>query len=252
MTTRRSVLIGMAGMAAAATTGFPAFAQTRKATFKVVPATEAGGRVIILRGLYNVFSRGMDAIAKSLSELGVRSTLENHAIWKKIADEIIAQAKAKENVPPVILIGHSLGADATIVMANWLAFEGVPVRLAVTFDAVARTHPLTGNIQEVINFYKPKGYGQEVKAGKAMRGTIDNVDLTDRKDIDHLNIDKDKTLQAEVIVKVLEILKLKIPDNLKGTPSAGTVDGAKKTPTGGSGSKPVNVPNPPRKVMKKT
>ena len=54
-------------------------------------------------------------------------------------------------------------------MSNWLAQNGVPVRFVVIFDAVAQTHPIIGGVQEVLNFYKPKGYGQEVKAAPSFR-----------------------------------------------------------------------------------
>lgn len=175
------------------------------------PVAAAGpythGRIIVLRGLYNIFSRGMDKIAKDMEEMGLPVSLYNHSRWQVIAAKLIEEYRANpQQVAPIILIGHSLGGDASIVMSNWLAHNGVPVRFVVVFDAVAQTHPLIGGIQEVMNFYKPKGYGQEVKAAPSFRGTINNVDLTDRKDIDHLNIDKDPVLQGEVIARVVEIM----------------------------------------------
>ena len=122
---------------------------------------------------------------------------------------------------PVILIGHSLGGDASIVMSNWLAQNGVPVRFVVIFDAVAQTHPIIGGVQEVLNFYKPKGYGQEVKAAPSFNGVISNVDLTDRKDIDHLNIDEDPVLQAEVTAESSKYLTENgKPAKKKSTPTA--------------------------------
>jgi len=172
-----------------------------------VAGTYTHGRVIVLRGLYNIFSRGMDKIAKDMEALGLPVSLHNHSRWQTIAAQLIEDYKADpQKVVPIILIGHSLGGDASIVMSNWLALNGVPVRFVVVFDAIAQTHPLIGGIQEVMNFYKPKGYGQEVKAAPSFTGVIKNVDLTDRKDIDHLNIDKDPVLQAEVTARVIEIL----------------------------------------------
>jgi hypothetical protein len=173
----------------------------------VVAGDFTHGRVIVLRGLANVFSRGMDKLAKDLKALGVPVTLSNHSRWQTIAAKLIAEYKANpKEVAPVILIGHSLGGDASIVMSNWLAQNGVPVRFVVIFDAVAQTHPIIGGVQEVLNFYKPKGYGQEVKAAASFRGEIRNVDLTDRKDINHTNIDEDPILQAEVTADVVKYL----------------------------------------------
>ncbi len=189
---------------AAATATAPA----AKSSVSVKPAGPFdNGRVIVLRGLANIFSRGMDKLAKDLKAQGVPVQLSNHSRWQMIAADLIKDYKANpKQVAPVILIGHSLGGDASIVMSNWLAQNGVPVRFVVVFDAVAQTHPIIGGVQELLNFYKPKGYGQEVRAAPSFRGNIRNIDLTDRKDIDHLNIDEDPVLQAEVTNDVLKIL----------------------------------------------
>ena len=175
---------------------------------KPPPGGYKRGRIIILRGLQNIWSRGMDQLAKKFEAQGVKSViLDNHVRWQKIANDAIADYKTDKNITPIIIIGHSLGGDAALVMSNWMAQNGVPVRLIVVFDAVADTHPLEGGIQEVINFYKPHGYGQEVTGSKRFTGTITNVDLTTRKDIGHLNIDENQTLQDEVLAKSLTILK---------------------------------------------
>jgi len=180
-----------------------------KAKAADIPAAGSypNGRVIILRGLGNVFSRGMDQIAKDLKSRGVEVNLQNHSRWQGLSAKLIADYRADPtDVAPVILIGHSLGGAASIVMSNWLVQNRVPVRLAVIFDAVGQIPSVNGGVQEVMNFYKPKGYGQEIKAGSGFKGTINNVDLTDRTDIDHLNIDKDPVIQKEVVAAVMAIL----------------------------------------------
>jgi len=194
-------------VAPAATTAAKSGGGQPAAAVVVAPGEFTHGRVIVLRGLANIFSRGMDKLAKDFKELGIPVTLSNHSRWQTISAKLIADYKANPaQTAPVILIGHSLGGDASIVMSNWLAQNGVPVRFVVIFDAVAQTHPITGGVQEVLNFYKPKGYGQEVKAAPSFRGEIRNVDLTDRKDINHVNIDEDPVLQAEVTADVVRML----------------------------------------------
>jgi thioesterase domain-containing protein len=172
----------------------------------VAAGTYTNGRLILLRGLYNFFSRGMDAMAVKFKALGVPVILDNHSHWQSIADRTIRDYKADKNVAPIIIVGHSLGGDAALVMSNWMAQNGVPVRFIVVFDAVAQTHPIIGGVEEVLNYYKPKGYGQDVKAAPSFKGKIENIDLTERKDIDHLNIDKIEPLQEEVIARVMAIL----------------------------------------------
>jgi pimeloyl-ACP methyl ester carboxylesterase len=168
------------------------------------------GRIIVLRGLGNIFSRGMDRMAKEMQQYGLPVQLANHSRWHQMADQIIADYKAKQPVEPVILIGHSLGADASLVMANWLAHNGIRVRLVVAFDGVADILPITNPTVEVINYYKPTaGYGKKVVAAPNFKGTLVNIDMSDRKDIDHLNIDKMEGVQDEMILKVLDIMKKK-------------------------------------------
>jgi pimeloyl-ACP methyl ester carboxylesterase len=187
----------------------PAAKPASTAQVEDIPAAGAYpvGRVIVLRGLANVFSRGMDAIAKDLKARGVNVNLQNHSRWQSISAQLIADYRADpKQIAPIILIGHSLGGDAAIVMANWLIQNRVPVRMVVVFDAVGQIHPIDAGVEEVVNFYKPKGYGKEVKASANFSGMINNVDLTDRTDIDHLNIDKDPVIQQEVIASVMKIL----------------------------------------------
>ncbi len=174
-----------------------------------VPKEYGYGRIVVLRGLGNVFSRGMDKLAAQLKLYGLPVTLDNHSHWHFIADQIIADYKAKKSVLPIILVGHSLGADASLVMANWLGHEGVPVRLVVSFDGVADISPVNNPVQEVVNYFKNNGYGKEVTASPRFTGTLTNIDLSERHDIDHLNIDKIEALQDETIARILDIMKKK-------------------------------------------
>jgi hypothetical protein len=168
------------------------------------------GRVIVLRGLGNIFSRGMDKMAAKMKTYGLPVQLDNHSQWHRMADQIIADARAKKPVEPIILIGHSLGADASLVMANWLATNGVKVRLVVSFDGVADIPPVMNPTVEVINYYKPTaGYGKAVAAAPNFKGTLVNINMADRRDIGHLNIDKMQGVQDEIILKVLDIMKKK-------------------------------------------
>ena len=68
---------------------------------------------------------------------------------------------------------------------------------------------MVGGSAEVINYYKPNGFGQEVIATHAFKGTISNIDLTDHPEIGHLNIDKNQMIHDSIIAKVLEIMKKK-------------------------------------------
>jgi len=163
------------------------------------------GRVFLLRGLVNVFSLGMDTLARKLRARDIPVRVTNFSNWRGFAAVLVDLYPSDKTIAPVVIIGHSLGADSAIDMANYLAGNGVPVRLVVAFDGVHGGHKVVGGVEEVINYYKADGVGKFVEASKGFTGTLTNIDLSDHKEIDHLNIDKSTALHAEVIAKLKEI-----------------------------------------------
>ncbi len=158
--------------------------------------------VYLLRGLMNIFSLGMDTLAAELNRHGVYATVHNHSEWQTLANEAAANYKAgKEG--PIIIIGHSLGADAVMYMAAALGNKGVPVALAVPFDGT-QTLTAPSNVAHVLNLTQ-RSYAY-VRRGAGFHGTLANVDVSSDPSIDHLNIDKSPRLHARVISEVLAIV----------------------------------------------
>ena len=168
-------------------------------------ATQPQGRVILLRGLLNVFSLGMDSLARKIRAKGMPAQVTNFTNWRGFATVLVNQYRTDKSLTPVVIIGHSLGADSSVDMANYLGANGVPVRLVVTFDGVHAGHRVGGGIAEVINYYKSDGVGKTIQAGPGFTGRLTNVDVSDRKGIDHLNIEKSPALHAEVLAKLQAI-----------------------------------------------
>ncbi len=76
----------------------------------------------------------------------------------RLRNDIIAGHRNGDNAH-VILIGHSLGSNAVVQVADRLASNGIPVDLAVTFDITEGLRvPL--NIACFINFYQNNGFGR--------------------------------------------------------------------------------------------
>ena len=169
------------------------------------PIKVTHGHVFLLRGLANVFSLGMDQTARKLKAKGIPVDVTNYTHWHEFAVVLISEYKSDPSVVPVVIIGHSLGADAAVLMGNELAEGGVPVRLVVAFDGVKGGVPVVKGVQEVVNYYKPNGFGKAVPSSEGFSGTVNNIDLSNRKEIDHVNIDKTKSLQDEVVTKVVEV-----------------------------------------------
>jgi hypothetical protein len=179
--------------------------------------------VYLFRGLADVYSLGMNTLADELNARGVYATAHSHTDWKPIADRAVADYKAGKEAP-IILIGHSLGADAVMEMADYLGDKGVPVALVVPFDGT-QSFPVPGNVGRVINFTQ-RDYAY-MRPGTGFRGSLSNVDLSADRSIDHVTIDKSPRLHAWVISEVLAIVG--------GRTIA--APGSKKPASGDSGSK---------------
>ena len=108
---------------------------------------------------------------------------------------------------PIIIMGHSLGADAAIFMANKMKSLGAPVALVVTFGPTMNL-VVPSNVSQVINYYTGNTL---VTKGPGFRGTISNVDLNGAADINHLNVEKSGRLHTSVISKFRQSLAADVP-----------------------------------------
>jgi pimeloyl-ACP methyl ester carboxylesterase len=176
----------------------------------LAPAPINHGYVIVLRGLMNIWSRGMDTVAKELEARGARVHLDNHRHWKELAAEVAKKYESDRSIAPVIIVGHSLGANAAVLMAEKLGQYRVPVRLIVAFDGLAHTEDtqaiVSWNVQEVLNFYNGSMLGMEMVPGRGFGGTIDNVNVQGVRGAGHIRLDKNPELQARAISLVMQVL----------------------------------------------
>jgi hypothetical protein len=154
-------------------------------------------QVYLLRGLLNVFSLGMDSLAAELQSAGISATVANHTSWRGIADGIAANYRAGRR-GPIVLVGHSLGADAVMSMGEYLGQMHVPVALIVPFDG-RDAHAASANVARVLNFYKSADV--KITRGPGFHGELNNYHAED-SNITHLNIDKNPRFHAMVINKV--------------------------------------------------
>ncbi|MCC8958893.1 hypothetical protein H8B02_37415 [Bradyrhizobium sp. Pear77] len=182
-------------------------AQARPGMMVAVRSTESPARlqsstahVYLFRGLLNVFSLGMDDLAAQLRAAGVATAVANHTQWKSVADEITAKYRAGQR-GPIILVGHSLGADAVMSMAEYLGQMGVPVALVVPFDGTS-PHAATANVARVLNLYKNDSV--RISRGIGFHGELTNFYVRDAN-VSHFNIDKSAALHSMVIRKIRAI-----------------------------------------------
>ncbi|MBS7544581.1 hypothetical protein [Ancylobacter oerskovii] len=154
-------------------------------------------RVYLLRGLANIFSLGMDDLAAKLNARGIKATVHSYADWQAVSAAAVAEAKAGKRRPStVVIIGHSLGADAAVYMGNRVTGEGVPVPLVVTFDPVTPT-TASAAIGKVVNYYVASGSGKPVAGPK-----VQNINMASDSKVGHFNIDKLAALHEKVIAMI--------------------------------------------------
>jgi pimeloyl-ACP methyl ester carboxylesterase len=157
------------------------------------------GHVYLYRGLLNVFSLGMDSLASKIEAAGVATSVSNHTLWSGEADMMIAKWQSG-NREPIILMGHSAGADATISVARKLAQYKIPVALIINFDPVS-PDPVPSNVKQIVNYYVPAGWGQAVSADKSFKGKLAN--MNENAITNHFSIDKNDTLHSQAVARVL-------------------------------------------------
>ncbi len=156
--------------------------------------------VYLMRGLLNIFSLGMDQIAAQIERHGIDASVYNHTLADSIVDRIVRMYRAGDH-GPYMLVGHSLGADAVMTMAQQLNAQGVPVALVVPVDGTG-SYAAPRNVACVINLTQ-RNYAY-MRPGAGFHGMLSNVDFSGDPGIDHLTIDKSPRVQAEALRYVLE------------------------------------------------
>lgn len=168
------------------------------------------GEIYLMRGLANVFSRGIDEMARQLRSRGYDAANFSYSQWRPIADDIIRRKDTKDVSFPVVIVGHSLGGNESSKFANYLVSNGVNVALVVAFDPVETGHVGKG-IGRVVNYYLPKKADNRILPKDGFNGEIDNVDVTVDPAMTHTNVDKDPKFQAATITSIANLTgKLRI------------------------------------------
>ena len=167
------------------------------------------GEIYLFRGLANVFSLGIDTIGEKMVARGLNAKVYNHSAWRGIANDIIERSKSRRVRYPVIIMGHSLGGNATMQMSKYLGDNGVRVAYAVSFDPTITTF-VGPNVGEVLNYYLPNSdHTNIVKKGSGFQGSLRNQDVSQVAGITHVTVEKYDLYQSNVINTTLALAKPK-------------------------------------------
>jgi len=178
--------------------------------------SQAKAQVYTMRGgLGGIFSKGMNRLEDNLKQdhrIYVSST-----VWYKAntLSHFIIEHYTKNKVHgPIILVGHSLGANEQIKVAKSLARAHIPVALLMTVDAVSPVK-VPANVEHAFNIYKPSFVpmfsGLTLTAVDPKHTYIENVNVDTLKgvSVNHFTIDGDKMIQKIMLEEVLKTVDKK-------------------------------------------
>jgi Thioesterase domain len=179
---------------------------------------EFAGKVYLVRGVSGVTSLGVNAMAKQLTAIGVANEAVFYSQSRFLAGRI---AKERQESPgPLVLVGHSYGADAAVSLAHSLEARGVTVDLLVTFDPVTPSR-IPKNVARAFNIYRDQGAwdkvpiwrGVPLQAEPDSHIQLTNLNVREHPDLNfanitHGNIDDNSIIQQEALRQILRTCKM--------------------------------------------
>ena len=173
------------------------------AILSLIAARPASGEeVYLFRGGFDIFSTGMNQMANELKAKKIKASSQSFMSWQSVANDIVKRAKEKKVSYPIILLGHSFGADAVADFSNFLGQNGITTELVIAFDAMG-PHTLTKGAKKVVN-YQSSRVGTFYK-GPGFRGTLSHVDVS-KYGANHFTIEQVEEVQALAMKEVLSKL----------------------------------------------
>lgn len=176
--------------------------------------SHAKGEVYTMRGgLGGVFSKGMNHLEDHLEN--DYKIYASSTVWFKgstLSRHIIRNYRTQKVHAPIILVGHSLGANEQIQVAKDLNRAHIPVALLITVDAVI-PDSIPPNVVHAFNIYKPSFIplfsGLTLKAQNPVLTRVDNVNVTKIQgaNANHFTIDSNREVQKLMVKQVLLTLK---------------------------------------------
>ncbi|MDP3705429.1 MAG: hypothetical protein Q8R24_05915 [Legionellaceae bacterium] len=163
-------------------------------------------------GLGGVFSKGMNHLENTLeNDYGIPAS---STVWFKgheLSHSIIKRYQSSTHHRPIILVGHSLGANEQIRIAHELNQAHIPVALLMTIDTVIPAS-IPPNVKHAFNLYKPSFVplfsGLTVRAEDPQKTWLENINIEKINDVNvnHFTIDSHDVVQKMMLQKVLATL----------------------------------------------
>lgn len=176
-------------------------------TAKARQAATRTGEIYLMRGLMDVFSRGIDVMAVQMRREGLYAVNTSYTEWEAIGADIVRRNKLKQVSYPIAIVGHSLGANDATKLANYLGKRGIKVSYVAAFDPTEPGY-VGKNVKKVVNYYLPNENNKIYKRA-GFSGRIHNINMSKDPDITHTTIEKNPKLQSQVMGNVMRITRKK-------------------------------------------
>jgi hypothetical protein len=173
---------------------FAAMAQAAPANLRVYVLSGQGGFIM---------SRGMEELAAGLRKMDRRLQVSTHE-WKNHQD--VAKDIGKLPVEtPVVLIGHSLGANATTWISNDVPSRMIDLIVAYDPTKLAEVQPAGKNVRRVLLYHnnsaEPWGHAR-------IQGP--QVETVETKN-SHLSIGSSSWLRGKTRAAVAQVISERLP-----------------------------------------
>jgi fermentation-respiration switch protein FrsA (DUF1100 family) len=196
---------------AASATAKPVVVADARDTTVAPPATQSvnvtpRGRAYLFRGIAGlIYSRGMDKLAERIRHTGLPASVDTYLMWRPVADQAIRDYR--RDPQPIILIGHSMGGDATLAFAELLNANDIPVNLVVTYDPSRIADDVPPNVERYVNIFQSTNVmgGGNVVQGTRFHGHYASYNLKDHNELIHINIEKADRIQEQLVEKIVEL-----------------------------------------------
>ena len=184
------------------------------------PGTAPHVKVLLFRGLDDVFSLGLDTLQQGMSNIGLDASVYSGNAWSTVGAQVASARALDPNPPDLVIIGHSYGADDGIRLATYLRSRNVPVRLLILLDATSPP-PIPDNVIYCLHLYNLwlpgylapgifSGNPVEPAAGNA-RTIIKNEVVTPNPSnaavgcVNHFNIDASTHVHQRIIDEIYKL-----------------------------------------------
>lgn len=118
-------------------------------------------RAYLLRGLWDFFSQGFDTLAAELRAQRVDAVAVTGPSWPKVAASLESGFTDQSDTRPLVLAGHSYGADDAVNLARALGDRNIRVKLLYLLDATS-PGPIPANVDRCVHLYMPNDLGRGV------------------------------------------------------------------------------------------